>query len=415
MLSEKSIVLNKKTVLIYLLAVMFLFFSMKFFEKNQMMTGACSSAYLSGAANWSAGESWRVNYAEMDLFEALDDEQKVAYRFKREKNTVKYAHNAIGLLYINALSRSIFFWQGDLQSIISLQQLTHLFLSLLILFLLKSQYHRVLFFFLYVVNPVILYFVDFPYYYFWQVIPAALWIIYLLNDKLIKEKIYLVSILFAFIFIVRPSTLFLLLAVLGYIGYKEGKVRAVVSIVLFFAVMFMIKPASKGAVAHGPWHTIYVGVGAYENQYDIGMEDNSGYKIFERETGKKYVAGCRENKNIGVYLTLLKENYLHIVKESPSLLAKNALLNILQSYGIGYKVNIMSLNYASSFLGLILILFLIYFREYFLFFIIGFSSVSFTPYFPPIGAYMFGSYILIVYAWLVVGTKLLNKTRKREV
>jgi len=413
MLNSKT--LTNKKVVISLLAIMLLFFSMKFFEKNQMMTGACSSAYLSGAANWSIGESWRVNYDEMDQFEALDDENRLAYRFEREDNAVEYSHNAIGLLHINALSRSIFFWQGDLQSIISLQQLTHIFLSLFILFLLKSHYHQLLFYFLYVINPVILYFVDFPYYYFWQVIPSALWLMYLLNNKLIKNKIYLLSILFAFIFIVRPSTLFLLLAVLGYIGYKEGKVRAILSLLLFFVVIFGIKPEAKGSVALGPWHTIYVGIGAYQNQYNIDMKDSTGYKIFEKETGKEYVAGCRENKNIKLYLGVLKERYINVLSESPLLLARNALLNILESYGIGYKVNMMSVNYMSAFLGFILILFLLYFREYFLFFIIGFSSISFTPYFPPIGAYMFGSYILIVYAWLIVGTRILNKIRRGDV
>jgi len=397
-----------KKVIIFILAIVLLFFSMKFFEKQQMMTGECSSAYLSGAANWSLGTPWRVNNDEMVFFEKLERNNKLNYRFTKEDNLEHYNYNAIGLLHINALARNIFFWQGDLQSIISLQQLVHVLLSFWILLLLKSYYHKIIFYFLYVINPIILYFVDFPYYYFWQVVPSAIFIVYLLNNKLIKNKIFLISIIFAFVLITRPSTLFILLFILGYIGYQEGKIRAVIAMVLFLGLGSLLKPSAS----YEGWHTMYVGIGAYQNKYGIEMKDRSGFQVFNRETDKVMIGGCKQNDNSRIYNDFIKKKYFNILKESPLLLAKNALLNILQSYGIGYKVNMMNLNYLSSFFGFLLIFLLLYFNQYTLFFAIGFAGASFTPYFPPIGAYMFGSYMLIIFAWLVVGTKILNKIRK---
>ena len=53
-------------------------------------------------------------------------------------------------------------------------------------------------------------------------------------------------------------------------------------------------------------------------------------------------------------------------------------------------------------MGVIMMLLLLYTKQYILFLAIGFAGGGFTPYYPPIGAYMFGSYILIVIAFIGV-------------
>lgn len=397
---------DRKKIILYILAALFLVFTLKFFENNQQQSADCTSAYLSGAVNWSIGEKWQVNISEMEYFKTLNAEDKIDYRFTKTDNTVPYAYNAIGLMYVDAVSRAIFFWQGDLQSLISLQQLIHVLLSFLILFLLTSTRQKVLFYFLYVVNPLVIYLVDFPYYYFWQVIPTTILLIYILRNKKIKNMIFLIAIIFSIIFIIRPSTLFILLFVLGYIGYKESKLKALMAIALFLGLGFLMKPDS----VNQPWHNMYVGVGAYSNEYNIELNDSSGFKKFEKETGEK-ILGCQTNiENNELYEEyindFIKKEYFDIIEESPFLLIKNALLNVLESYGFGYKPDLMSINYFSAFIGLVLMMLLLYFGEYVLFFAIGIASASFTLYYPPIAAYMLGSYILIVYAWIVILGKL---------
>ncbi len=390
---------NKKKIIIYLLSTVFLLFVLNFFEKNQQQSADCTSAYLSGAANWSIGEGWKVNLPEMEYFKSLNQEDRINYRFTATDETESYAYNAIGLMYMDAVSRTIFFWQGDLQSLISLQQLIHILLSFSILFLLGSSRQKILFYFLYAVNPLIVYLVDFPYYYFWQVIPTAVLLIYILRDKKIGNMTFLIAIIFSIIFIIRPSTLFISLFVLGYIGYKENRLKAVLSIALFLGLSFLMKPDS----VNQPWHTMYTGVGAYSNEYNIELKDVSGYKKFEEETGQITTGGCKKDALYEEYVgNFIKKKYFDILEESPLLLMKNALLNIFESYGLGYKPNLMSVNYFSAFIGLTLMLLLLYYGEYVLFLAIGIAAGSFTLYYPPIAAYLFGSYILIVYSWIVI-------------
>lgn len=390
---------KEKKIILYILAAILLVFALKFLENNQQQHPDCTSPYLSGATNWSLGEGWKVNLPEMEYFKTLSAEDRIHYRFTATDKTESYAYNAIGLMYMDAFSRTIFFWQGDLQSLISLQQLIHILLSFWILLLIKSSRQKILFYFLYAVNPLIVYLVDFPYYYFWQVIPTAVLLIYILRNKKIGNMAFSIAIIFSVIFIMRPSTLFISLFVLGYIGYKESKLKALISIVLFLGLSFLMKPDS----VNQPWHTMYVGVGAYSNEYNIELKDESGYEKFEREIGQKTTGGCKKDALYEEYVSsFIKKKYFDIIEESPFLLMKNALLNILESYGFGYKPNLMVINYFSAFIGLVLMLLLLYFGEYILFFAIGISSASFTLYYPPIAAYLFGSYILIVYAWIVI-------------
>jgi len=227
--------------------------------------------------------------------------------------------------------------------------------------------------------------------------------------------ILVIAILFSFIAIIRPSTLFIILFILAYIAYNERKVlQGVLAIILFIGLTFALKPDS----INQPWHTMYIGVGAYPNDYNITLDDTSGFKKFENQTGKA-ILGCRTNmENNDLYAEyigdFIKKEYFNILNESPELLVKNAVLNILQSYGLGYKSNYMMVNYLSALIGLVLIILLFWFREYLLLLAIGIASVSFTPYYPPIAAYMFGSYILIVFAWMIAIEKILHKLTIRD-
>lgn len=400
---------NKKKY-IYMGMLIILFFALKFFENGQMQSADCTTPYLSGASNWSLFDGWRVNLEEMKAFRELNKEEQLSYRFMPTNETVSYSYNAIGLMYVDIISRIIFFWQGDLQSMISLQQVIHIFFSFWILFLLKPLWKKTVFYLLYVVNPLILYFVNFPYYYFWQIVPTIIVLIYILRGKALNNKIFLLSILFSLIVIIRPSTLFIVLLSFIYIIYKEKKIlQGFLAIFVFLGLTFILKPNS----VNQPWHTMYVGVGGYSNDYNITLKDSSGFKKFEKESGE-IILGCSTNMdNNDLYIkynSFIKKEYFKILKQSPLLLVKNMILNILQSYGFGYSPSLKIINYFSSCLGLIFILLLVYYKEYWMFLFIGISTISFTPYYPPIAAYMFGSYLFIIYGWI----NIISKIRKNQ-
>jgi len=404
-------ILKNYRIIIPILAIVSMIILSFSFDKNQMQSADCTSGYLSGGANWHMGYGWRVNRVEMENFSKLSVEERENYRFKEssEKNLDSYPFNAIGFVYIDYIARNIFFWQGDIEAVKSFQRLVHILLSIYILLILPKVYQKFLFFFLYAINPIVLYFVNFPYYYFWQVLGTSLFLIYIIRGKKIGKWIFLFSLVFAFLFITRPSTLFISLFTLLYIGYREKTVlNSVIAILIMLGVGF----ALKGETKNKPWHTMYIGVGAYPNEYNITLEDSFGYKKFKEETGKETLGGCKQNDTYFEYLDFIKEKYFDIVKKSYPLLIRNAFLNILESYGFGYKANYLYFNYFSAFVGAILIILLLYFKHYFLFLAIGISSISFTPYYPPLGAYMFGSYILIAYAWIVVIDSILKRRKK---
>jgi len=404
--------MNVKSFLFYGLLVVTTIVALNFFEKNQMQSADCTTPYLSGAANWSFSKGWQVDVDEMQYFNTLDSREKMDYRFKESNNTISYHYNAIGLMYVDLVSRTLFFWQGDLQSLVTLQQFFHIIFSFIVLLLLPTLWKKISFFLLYTINPLILYLVDFPYYYFWQVIPTAILLIYLLRDKKINNSVFLLSILFSFIVIIRPSTLFIVLFVLLVIGVKERfLIKGFMSMALLLGLTFMLKPDS----VNQPWHTMYIGVGAYPNEYNITLSDSDGFKRFEEERGGK-ILGCStnitNNELYEVYIgDFIKNKYFKILQESPELIVKNAFLNIFQSYGLGHKANNYIVNYISVFIGALLVVFLLYFKEYLLFLAIGIASISFSPYYPPIAAYMFGSYILIIYSWIVIINHLIAKRK----
>ena len=404
-----------KNSLLYIFLIFITIFVLNVFERNQMQSANCTSAYLSGAANWSLSEGWRVNIDEMNHFNTLSASEKMNYRFEQTDETISYNYNAIGLLYIDLVARTLFFWQGDLQSLVTLQQIFHLIFSFSILFLLQSLWKKIAFFFFYAVNPLILYLVDFPYYYFWQIVPTGIFLLYILRGRNINNMIYLLSILFSLIVIIRPSTLFIIMFVLFFIAYKERVfLKGFLALSLFFSLTFILKPDS----VNQPWHTMYIGVGAYSNEYNITLSDSDGFKKFEKERGKT-ILGCSTNlTNNEIYEEyigdFIKKEYFNIMHDSPELLIRNAFFNIFQSYGFGHKANKEWINYVSIVFGLLLISMLLYYKEYLLFLVIGIASISFSPYYPPIAAYMFGSYILIIYAWIVSVNNILRKKENRD-
>jgi hypothetical protein len=162
---------------------------------------------------------------------------------------------------------------------------------------------------------------------------------------------------------------------------------------------------------------MYIGVGGYENSHGVFLSDLAGYKLFKEKTetvlntiaisGNFYDAETRAN-----YFGVVKEGYLTILKESPLLLFSNAIKNTLAGYSFGYFVGSPLLQWLAIISGGSFGLILLALRQYFWFLAIGLSLITLTSFYPPIPAYMYGSYLIIVVAFLRMLKQLHCKMQK---
>src|SRR5687768_9625336 len=92
----------------------------------------------------------------------------------------------------------------------------------------------------YSLNPLVIYFVTFPFLYFWQVLPAAIFFFLVLNKFQIKLFSHVfIGILLGFCFIVRPTVLFIILFIFVLLLVKSSLKNAIVSVVLFLSFVFL--------------------------------------------------------------------------------------------------------------------------------------------------------------------------------
>ena len=104
---------------------------------------------------------------------------------------------------------------------------------------------------------------------------------------------------------------------------------------------------------------------------------------------------------------LLKKGYLKVLEQSPLMIISNATKNTLAGYSFGYFVGVPWLQWIAILSGAAIGIFLLLFRQYLWFLAIGLSLITHTSFFPPIPAYMYGSYLILVVAIM----KMLNPLR----
>jgi len=392
--------INKLTLIL----IVIIFITLKLTDFNQTMTPYWVGPYLSAAVNfdWSHFVLY-VNWDEIDKFSALGSGSNAmfTYNFTNHSDLMAYDYLAKGLVLLLMFAKKLFFWQGDLDALCSLQYIVHIGLSLYVLSLFKEKYQKILFFILYVINPLVLWVVNYPFYYFWQVIPSVIFIYWYLKKDIKMPLFLLFSAILGYIYITRPTVLFLIILFYMLFGFKKSLKKAFVGFVLFFGLI-NIAPS----LSIGPWHTMYVGIGAYQNPYGIKLDDEEGYKYYKEQTGKIVNSGNIMNTEIkNDYYNVLKKRYFEIIKENPIMMVRNAIFNTIQAYSFGYSHRLHQkfgdkLIYISIIIGLIIIGLLLYTKQYILFLAIGFASGSFTLYFPPILTYMYGNFILLVIGFI---------------
>jgi hypothetical protein len=289
----------------------------------------------------------------------------------------------------------------------------HTLLSLLIVSLLDGRLKKSLFLILYALNPLVIYYVTFPYYYFYQAIPSFALLFLVLGrpqwaggaGRFHSTVFLLLCVALALVLLMRSTTVAAIAAFFGlaFIWFPSRKLY-VTGLVAFMATVFTgYSPSEKNF-----WHTAYVGVGAYPNSHVKGLSDDNGYAHFEQKTGvplnPSLGGNYYEAEVMARYRDISRDEFMRIVREDWSRLLRNASLNTIQGFTIGYLVGqtyAVHLMMASA--GLAFFVLLLLTGQWLLTGFILLTIVTFVPYYPPIPAYMYGAYALLVVGLIVAG------------
>ena len=353
--------------------------------------------YFSGAANLGLDLAWRVDMSGFADFAGLTYSQQMDYRFGRAElsNLVGYSVLDKGYVYVIWVAQNLLFWLPQIKAVIWFQILFHVASSLWVAGRLGSRRQQIIFMLAYAANPVVLHFVTFAYHYYWQVIPSLAWFWYeTREDARAGRGLYLLALVLAAAFVIRQSTAIVSLFILGYAAWRHKRAAGWVAVAGFLVFAMIAKNPSQ------PWHTAYVGIGAYPNDAGIELDDESGYKMFKDSTGIQIntappYGNYYDEKIRGQYYGVLKERLASYASDHPLQLARNAALNMLQGFSVGYPVDHLALAFASAFIGLIVLMVLAVRRMCVTIALIFASVAGFVAYYPPIPAYMFGNYLLL--------------------
>lgn len=360
-----------------------------------------TAPYYSAAANLKFNSDFFVCEDDIIDFKNLDNrglEHKYIFK-KCDTDLVFYNHNPIGFAYILKLSYILFPFTGSQNSLILLNFCVFL---LICFFIFRNSsidnVFKYIFFFFFAINPLILKFVIFNFYYFWQIVPVFLILLYLLNIKIPYWLFFSFMLLSGLVFSFRPTLILITLALFYFIFIKENKFNLTLSLLLFLLpLLLVIKPNKKNF-----FHTAYVGLGAYENPWDINLSDNDGYDLYFDKTGDVLNASFGGNYFDDIVIThysqITKDAYLDHFFENPLLIFRNALLNTIQGFSLGYY-NHFFVIITSLTLGLSHIILLLYYRQWKIIILILATIGTIVPYYPPIPAYIFGNYLILTFSF----------------
>lgn len=377
--------------------------SLLIFRNRNAQAPVWTVPYLSGAANYSWQEGWRVEKASLAHYKRLSPEERWRYRAPpvAESELMPYKVLPVGFLFVQIVARNLLPGMGDLQALLVLQCIVHLLSCWLILTHLRSNMQRVLFLLGYAANPVVIHFVTFPFYYFWQTLVPVCVVHCLLRDWKVPvgQAVLMVLVACASVWI-RPATLFVAAGLVVMLAWRLRRALGCTLIVVFIAGI----AGQFGKGAASPAHTMFAGLGAYDNPEGLYLSDESATKYFERKTGEKPVFSVAsgfggnwyEPEFQKRYYSVMEDGVRDFVQQHPVLMLRNVIVNSLQGFSVGYITNVPdAVRYVVAGTGLVFIVLLIRTKQWVLLAANTLAIGSFTPYFPPIPAYMFGSYVLL--------------------
>lgn len=385
-----------------LFAVLALAISVRLFFNGGMMGFDWTFPYFSGAANFERLFDWRISPSDYQFAQQLAPSDYVQYRHQASVDTVSYGVNSYGYVLVALLARTLFFGLGDVQAVIALQLAAHALISLIfMIFFFVDTKSRIAFVLLYVANPLVIYFTTYPFYYFWLCIPSACCAALLLRPFWASQILLLATPLLLVSLLIRPTTLFLCLLIYG-IAFRALPGRrlsiAVPALSVFVAGVVLLSTVNPRLP---PWHTMYVGLGAYPNSSGVSaLSDNEGYSYFANQTGIR-ISTSPVDGNWGdpdlmkSYGNVVRSRYFLCLLAEPGRALVNALINLGQVFSVGYIVGSPGLSLLSSLVGWFVAAYLLVRGQILWVLAIVASAFSFFWYFPPIPAYNFAAYFLL--------------------
>jgi len=390
-------------ILAIFLGIFFLYILMPVYG----MSPVWSVPYFSGAANTQAGGEWMFAPAEVVNFKALQGFEIYHYQFKTfpPSGLAPYSYNTTAYLYIVKIAHFLLPFLGQVGAVVALQLLVHVGIVAIVGSKLPSVSHRLLFILLYAVNPLVLYITIMPFYYFWSGLGSAGALLILKNPKTDVFKLLVYTGMIIIGFLSRATVFPLIILAFMVLLYYRRFVGAGLAMILVFGSIFLYGTFINQTKGYGPWHTAFIGIGAYPNPYPYlnELSDDRGIERYEDLTGIQLstsIGGNYYQKEIkSHYSEIMQEQYLQIVRENPGIILRNVILNTLQFYSIGHFANqSLILNLLISFTGLAVLSFLFLKKAYgsiLLIFLTGFGVALMTP---PIPAYNFATYLVLIFS-----------------
>ena len=401
-----------------MLTVSLIALSTTFFANKGIQGINWTFPYFSGAANYERLFDWKISPSDFEQVKTLTLSDYRIYKHQRSTDLIQNFTNNYGYVLIALTSQKLFPYLGDIQGLILLQVLVHVLACLfLVLMILKTPIQRFGFILLYAANPLIIHFVTFPFYYFWLFIPSFCFTILMLKPTWRRYIVIVSPALLLFSLLIRPTTVFLsimfFLVAFFFLKTIRDKITVIVAFGVFVVILLFIEAKHTGA----PWHTAYVGIGAYSNDVGVtSLADEQGFEFFYNKTGilinTDAVHGNYNDQAMRQqYMETLRARYSDIAKEKYGLLIRNALVNLLQVYSIGYITEKPILTWISTGLGAIVFLFLLCTHQWNWAVAIFASASSFVFYYPPIPAYNFAAYMLLVVSGMLGLERVIVKLR----
>ncbi|MSR71966.1 MAG: GtrA family protein [Opitutales bacterium] len=353
--------------------------------------------YTSGAANWSVGQPWKVAIGDDIIYKQKTIEERwsdVATPAVPPVRLVEFSAHDEGWMWVLWFTRKIFPFLSDLKGAVALAIIIHLGLSCVILNHLDSGISRYIFTVIFICNPLIIFYLTLPYYYFWQAFPSLLAVIvWLYREKIRVWQTPLIALFLALCVAIRPNTIFISFAILLLVIYFRRHWMNYVSLVLFTVCFCFIPKTNKI-----PWHTVYAGLGAYPNNSSLYLSDESPYASFRKQTGISLNTAFGENYyNLKIreeYNQHLKNESLEYIKNHPVQSLKNVILNLSIGIFSPYKPGLAPwIYYLQAVLGLIFLTALIWLRQWPVLIGLGLSLGCIALIYPPIAAYIIGSLV----------------------
>jgi hypothetical protein len=386
------------------------------FRNHGMQSVNWTFPYFSGAANFAKPFDWRISPTEFARVARLDPAAYMSYRHQASGDAIPNIVNNYGYVVVVRIARSFFFWMGDGNATVVFQVLCHLGIVLLVQSMLATSFQQNAFLLAYGVNPLVIRYVTFPFYYFWTVVPSVVLLAFALRRTPASvRQVLLCAVLLYLAILIRPTTLFVALlafAVAFHYGQRKG---AIAGLIVFIGLV----GASGGGGGARAWHPAYVGYGAFRNPEGIELTDESAYEHYRQATGKVIstdaILGTFQNRSeVDAYQRWLKAQTLASIRNHPWAHLRNAATFTAQAFGPGFVVGHSFLSVVTAGVGLLVLALALWSHQYVLATGVLAYAASFTPYYPPVPAYLFGAYILTALIVVRGAEPLWNSIRKRS-